>query len=259
MEARNSKQARREATATPPHPVLEKWYSRPADRQVFVRTLFDSAAKHYNHVGRMLDLGSGERYRRETLRRAGLRPGMRLLDVATGTGLVAKGAAQILGKPGGVVGVDPSQGMLKEARKVLAGPLVQGTAEALPFRSDRFDMLSMGFALRHVADLEVAFREYWRVLKPDGRLLLLETVRPTTPVGRWFIRFHFQRVLPFLARITTRSEAAQVLMDFYWDTIDQCVPPETILEVLQRTGFVATKVQRTYVLVYEYVATKPLK
>jgi demethylmenaquinone methyltransferase/2-methoxy-6-polyprenyl-1,4-benzoquinol methylase len=259
MESSNTEHASRETTATPPHPVLEKWYARATDRQVFVRTLFDGAAKHYNHVGRMLDFGSGERYRRQTLQRAGLRPGMRLLDVATGTGLVAKGAAQILGTPGGVVGVDPSRGMLTEARKVLAGPLVQGAAEALPFRDDRFDMLSMGFALRHVADLEVAFREYFRVLKPGGRLLLLETVRPTTPMGRWFIRFHFQRILPFLARITTRSEAARVLMDFYWDTIDQCVPPQTILEVLQRTGFVATRVQRMYVLVYEYVATKPLK
>jgi demethylmenaquinone methyltransferase / 2-methoxy-6-polyprenyl-1,4-benzoquinol methylase len=258
MESSNTEHASRETTATPPHPVLGKWYARAADRQVFVRTLFDGAAKHYNHVGRMLDFGSGERYRRQTLQRAGLRPGMRLLDVATGTGLVAKGAAQILGTPGAVVGVDPSRGMLTEARKVLAGPLVQGTAEALPFRTERFDMLSMGFALRHVADLELAFREYFRVLKPGGRLLLLETVRPTTPMGRWFIRFHFQRILPFLARLTTRSEAAQVLMDFYWDTIDQCVPPETILEVLRRTGFAATSVQRMYVMVYEYVATKPL-
>src|SRR5437867_1721338 len=122
----------------------------------------------------MLDLGSGRSYRRWALKRAGLRPGMRLLDVATGTGLVALGAAGIIGEPGRVIGVDPSRGMLREAREALSGPLVQGRAEALPFRDDLFDMLSMGFALRHVADLGSASREYWRVLKPGGRLIVLE-------------------------------------------------------------------------------------
>ena len=163
---------------TPPHPVLDKYYPSDADRQSFVGALFDGAARYYNRIGWMLDLGSGPWYRRRTLRRAGLRPGMRLLDVATGTGLVARGAVDILGEPGQVVGVDPSRGMLREARKALAGPLVQGRAEALPFRDDLFDMLSMGFALRHVPDLEVTFREYLRVLKPGGRLLLLEVSRP---------------------------------------------------------------------------------
>ena len=89
------------AEATPPHPVLEEYYSTAADRQSFVGELFDGAARYYNRIGQMLDLGSGPWYRRQALRRAGLRPGMRLLDVATGTGLVARGAASIIGEPGG--------------------------------------------------------------------------------------------------------------------------------------------------------------
>jgi len=248
-----------ETAVTPPHPVLEQYYARADDRQSFVGALFDGAARHYNRIGRMLDFGSGPWYRRDALRRAGLRPGMRLLDVAVGTGLVARGAVDILGKPGGVIGVDPSRGMLQEARKALSGPLVQGRAEALPFRSGRFDMLSMGFALRHVPDLEAAFQEYRRVLRPGGRLLLLEVSRPPSPVSRWLIRVHFQHVLPLMARLGTRSEPAQLLMKYYWDTIDRCVPPEAILEILRRRGFVDVDRLVFFGFLNEYVAAKPAR
>jgi demethylmenaquinone methyltransferase/2-methoxy-6-polyprenyl-1,4-benzoquinol methylase len=242
---------------TAPHPVLKKYYPSAEHRQEFVRALFDGVARHYNQIGQMLDLGSGLMYRRQALRRAGLRPGMRLLDVATGTGLVARGGAAIVAESGRVVGVDPSRGMLGEARKAVTSPLVQGRAEALPFRGDHFDMLSMGFALRHVTDLGVAFGEYRRVLKPGGRLLLLEVSRPSSPAMRWLIRTHFQRVLPVLARLSTGSEPAEVLMKFYWDTIDQCVPPDTILDVLRTAGFVDVG-RRVYCgFMSEYVAAKP--
>ena len=243
--------------STPPHPVLEEYYSTPAERQPFVGELFDGAASHYNRVGRMLDLGSGPWYRRQALQRAGLRPGMRLLDVATGTGLVARGGAAILGDSGRVIGVDPSRGMLREARKTLSAPLLQGRAEALPFRSHSFDMLSMGFALRHVVDLEVAFQEYRRVLKAGGRLLLLEVSRPPSRMSRWLIRAHFRHVLPLMTRISAGNEPAQLLMKYYWDTIDRCVPPDTILDVLRRNGFVEVGRRVLFGFLSEYVATKP--
>jgi demethylmenaquinone methyltransferase/2-methoxy-6-polyprenyl-1,4-benzoquinol methylase len=242
---------------TPPHPVLEKYYPSDADRQPFVGALFDGVARHYNRVGQMLDFGSGAWYRRWALLRAGVRPGMRVLDVATGTGLMAQGAARIMGEVGRVVGVDPSRGMLREARNAVSAPLVQGRAEALPFRDDVFDMLSMGFALRHVADLSVAFHEYWRVLKPGGRLVLLEVSRPSSPVSRNLIRIHLQHILPLMARISTRSEPAELLMKYYWDTIDRCVPPQTILDVLRRDGFVDVGLRTFLGFLNEYSASKP--
>src|SRR5262245_10806066 len=169
---------------TPPHPVLDVYYETAADRQKFVSDLFNGAAPYYEQVGRLFDWGSGNWYRYRAFERAGLRASMRVLDVATGTGLLARVAAKIVGGGGRVVGVDPSSGMLQEARKAPAGPLVFGRAEALPFRGDTFDMLSMGFALRHVPTLEVAFREYCRVLRPGGRIMLLEVSRPPTAVAR---------------------------------------------------------------------------
>jgi demethylmenaquinone methyltransferase/2-methoxy-6-polyprenyl-1,4-benzoquinol methylase len=244
-------------TPTPPHPVLTEYYANPEDRQSFVGALFDAAAEHYNRIGHMLDLGSGAWYRRWTLRRTGLRPGMRLLDVATGTGLVARGGARIVGRRGGVIGVDPSRGMLQQARKALSSPLVQGRAEALPFREGLFDMLSMGFALRHVADLDVAFAEYRRVVKPGGRLLLLELSRPSSSVARALFRAYFQYVVPRLTRIGTRNRSAQLLMEYYWDTMDRCVPPETILDAMRRTGFIDVHRRVLFGILSEYTATKP--
>jgi demethylmenaquinone methyltransferase / 2-methoxy-6-polyprenyl-1,4-benzoquinol methylase len=242
-----------------PHPVLEEWYPVQADRESFVDQLFNGAARHYNHIGRMLDLGSGPMYRRQALQRAGLKPGMRLLDVATGTGLVARGGAEVVGDPRRVVGIDPNSGMLREARMALSSPLVRGRAEILPFRSESFDMLSMGFALRHVEDLEIAFSEYRRVLRPGGRVLLIEVSRPKSRIMRWLIRTHFQRVLPWLTHLSTGSEPAVLLMKYYWDTIDQCVTPETILDVLRRNGFTDVK-RRVYCgFLSEYVAAKPGK
>lgn len=242
------------ARPTPPHPVLKGYYDAVPDRESFVSELFDGVARHYELVGRILDLGSGLMYRRQALVRAGLRPGMRLLDVATGTGLMARGGSRVVGKTGRVVGIDPSRGMLGEARKKPAGPLVQGRAEALPFRDGHFDMVSMGFALRHVPDLAATFQEYRRVLRPGGRLLLTEVSRPKSAATRWLIRSHFQRVLPFIMRISTSNRPAELLMRYFWDTIDQCVPAETIVQSLRESGF-ATATCRVYAgFMSEYVA-----
>jgi demethylmenaquinone methyltransferase/2-methoxy-6-polyprenyl-1,4-benzoquinol methylase len=244
--------------STPPHGVLTRYYRSEEDRAPFVTTLFDRAARHYDWVGHLLAFGSGPYYRRRTLVNAGLRPPMKLLDVATGTGQVARAATGLLGDARGVVGLDPSIGMLREARRVHAGPLVQGRAEAIPLGSDVFDMLSMGFALRHVAALETAFAEYRRVLKPGGRLLMLEVSRPESRLIRWAIRAYFGTVLPLIIRLRTSSPDARLLMTYYWDTIDECVPPPMIVAALRQAGFVDVQHSLVGGCLSEYVARKPL-
>ncbi len=247
------------ATRAAPHPVLRKYYESEGHRQPFVTALFDGTARHYDRVCGVMSLGSGQFYRRLVLARAGLSCGMRLLDVATGTGLVARSAVRILREPGAVIGIDPSAGMLREARRVLSGPLVRGTVEDLPFSDAGFDFLSMGYALRHVADLGVAFRECRRVLKPGGRLLVLEISRPRSAVTEWALRVYFQTVLPLVMRIATGSAQAGLLTQYYWDTIAECVPPATILEVLRASGFVEVERHVHGGLLSEYVAVKPAR
>jgi demethylmenaquinone methyltransferase / 2-methoxy-6-polyprenyl-1,4-benzoquinol methylase len=248
---------RRVTTPGVPHPVLPDYYRRAEERQAFVTALFDSTATQYDRLCRLMSLGSGQRYRGWVLRRIGLRPGMKLLDVATGTGLVARAATSVVRNSHAVIGIDPSRGMLRVARTTLSSPLAQGCVEQLPFRADVFDVLTMGYALRHAADLEIAFRECLRVMKPGGRLLILEISRPAAMWLRTVIRVYFTRLLPWLMRVGTGHGDSGVLIRYYWETIENCVPPETILEALRRSGFVDLSLNTFGGLLAEYVAVKP--
>lgn len=221
-----------------PHPTLAQHYGSDEKRQDYIDGLFDASAPHYDWICRVMSLGSGQSYRKDALLRAGLGPGQRVLDVATGTGLVARSALQIAGDPTAVIGLDPSSGMLQECRRQLPVRLVQGRGEALPFRSGHFDLLSMGYALRHVPDLRLAFAEYHRVLRSGGSVLILEITRPRSKAGLIFTRFYLKTVVPLITRWGTHSRQAEHLMKYYWDTIEGCVPPETILAALRDVGFV---------------------
>jgi demethylmenaquinone methyltransferase/2-methoxy-6-polyprenyl-1,4-benzoquinol methylase len=207
-----SPQPSRSDEPVPPHAPLGRYYDADAERHRYVIDLFNQTAQHYNTV-EALFLNGGLLYRRLSLRLAGLRRGMHVLDVAIGTAAVARGAARIVGPEGRVYGVDPSSGMLGQARRHFRGPLTQGVAEALPFASDRFDFVTMGIALRHVSDLVATFREYLRVLRPGGRLWILEGHVPRSALGHKLTRFVWARVIPLLghrrAVCCTRDDPAR--------------------------------------------------
>jgi demethylmenaquinone methyltransferase/2-methoxy-6-polyprenyl-1,4-benzoquinol methylase len=235
---------------------LPGYYADERGRRRFLRELFDGSARDYDYVERLLALGSGSWYRRHALLRAGLAPGMRVLDVATGTGLVAREALAIAGPQGCVVGLDPSAGMLAEAHRQLPMTLVRGRGEKLPLRDATFDFVSMGFALRHVTDLDALFAEFRRVLKPGGVACVLEISRPRPKVMAEPLRVFMTRVVPAVARIARRHSDAQRLMDFYWDTIDACVAPEEVLAALGRSGLDSPRRSLSLGMFSEYVARK---
>jgi demethylmenaquinone methyltransferase/2-methoxy-6-polyprenyl-1,4-benzoquinol methylase len=243
--------------AVPPHAPLNRYYDDDAKRSRYVVDLFNQTAQHYNTI-EALFLNGGLLYRRLSLRRAGLRPGMRVLDVAIGTAAVARGAARIVGPTGRVFGVDPSVGMLGQARRVFRGPLTRGVAERLPFASDHFDFVTMGIALRHVSDLVATFREYLRVLRPSGKLWILEGHVPRSSLGHKLTRFVWARVIPGMTLLSTRSREAKLLMDYYWDTVEQCVAPEAILAAMKEAGFESPRFQVVVPGAFcEYTGSKP--
>lgn len=202
-------------------------------------------------------LRSGSYYRRWVQQRHGLKPGMHLLDVACGTGLVAVESAKILGSAENITCVDPSEGMLAVARSKLAAKFVVGRAEALPLPANGFDFLTMGYALRHVTSLEETFAEYFRVLRPGGKVLILEVTKPTGRFAGFLFRVYFGRIYPALTQLFTRSRAARDMMRYYWETMDACVPPETVLEALRAVGFQDVKRIKMAGLFSEYSAVKP--
>ena len=147
-------------------------------------------------------------------------------------------AAAIAGDPALVLGVDPSPGMIAEAaRQVPDVRLARGTAEQLPVADASVDFLSMGYALRHVSDLAVTFREFRRALRPGGRVCVLEITRPDGRLRLAALRLYMRWVVPALTRLAARHAHSHRLWAYYWDTIEQCVAPEQILRAMRDAGF----------------------
>lgn len=239
-----------------PHPTLTRFYPEDGVRRRRINAWFDESAPYYDRLSQIMSFGSGNRYRRDLLRRTGLGAGMRALDVATGTGVIARCAQDLVGPTGLAIGLDPSLGMLGQATKRGLRCRIEARAEALPLADASFDLLSMGYALRHVADLRQTFREYLRVLKPGGRVMILEITPPRSRLGRRALEIYMGRLMPALARLGGRT--VRTLFEYYWETIDQCVPPETILAAMDEAGFEGVARRVDLSVFSEYSGRRPL-
>lgn len=242
---------------TAPHLPIREYYATEAERGAWLRGIFTRTAGDYDRIERVLGLGSGSWYRRRALRRAGLGAGMRVLDVGTGTGLTACEAAAIVGDPTLVTGVDPSSGMVEHAQVPAGLTLLEGSAEAIPATDAAADFLSMGYALRHVGDLPAAFAEFNRVLRPGGRLCLLEITQPEGRTARSLLKAYLRGFVPVVAAVVARHRDTPELMRYYWDSIAACVPPATIMQALRGAGFVAVERETDLGVFSAYRARKP--
>ena len=173
-----------------------------------VRTMFDRIAPVYDAMNRLMTMGLDLRWRRLAAE-AVVRRGDRVLDGACGTGDLA--VADVRAGAGRVTGLDFSEPMLARARrKAPHVEWVRGDLLALPFADATFDAATVGFGVRNVADLELALRELRRVLRPGGRLAVLEITRPRGPL-RLFYSLWFDRIVPLLGRLLPGGEAYSYL------------------------------------------------
>jgi len=195
-----------------------------------VRTMFDRIAPVYDLMNRVMTAGLDRRWRAVTVAQV-VRPGDRVLDACCGTGDLAIAARRA--GAGAVVGLDFSERMLERARcKDRAIEWVRGDVLALPFDDGSFDAATVGFGVRNVEDLEAGLRELRRVLRPGGRLGVLEI---TTPRGMLapFYRLWFDRAIPLLGKALPGGAAYTYLPA----SVRRFPRPEDLAALLRRSGF----------------------
>jgi demethylmenaquinone methyltransferase/2-methoxy-6-polyprenyl-1,4-benzoquinol methylase len=239
-----------------PLPLLRQYYDTEQGRTAFIRALFNRVAPEYEVVNRVLSLGLGRWYRRTALRQAGLCAGMRVLDVATGTGMMAREELRLVGAAGEVIGLDLSENMLLRAHHELGVECVQARAEALPILGGSVDFISMSYALRHAADLSGLFHEFFRVLRPAGTLLVLEFLRPAGPIGKFAAALYFRHLIPTLCGAWGLRSAREML-SYCWDTVDHCVTPGVIRNELAAAGFTKIVSETSMGVLVTYCARRP--
>ena len=191
--------------------------------------LFSGLPRRYDLAGALLSFGQDPRWRRAMVRTVEARPGDRVLDVATGTGMVAE--ALVRRYECSVVGLDQSPEMLAGARaKLDADPeladrieLVRGEAESLPFPDGTFDHLTFTYLLRYVADAGATLRELARVVKPGGRIASLEFMLPPNPAARSLWKLYTRIAMPPLGRLISPD----------WQEVGQFLGP-SITELYER-------------------------
>lgn len=181
----------------------------PTGDQAAVRRLFARIARYYDLMNRLMTLGQDRRWRREVLRRASPAPGLRLLDVGSGTGELARQALELEPEMH-VVALDLTPEMICRGRSRIASrraAWIVADALHLPFPSATFDIVVSAFLLRNVGEVNAALQEQSRVLRPGGRIVSLDT---TPPQGRMqpLVRIYLGRVVPALARLVTGDAPA---------------------------------------------------
>ena len=174
--------------------------------------MFDRIAGVYDLMNGVMTAGLHHRWRERAADLAALAPGAHALDVATGTGDLAVALARRVGPGGQVVGCDFSELMLARARRKAPGVRFQwANALELPYPDEHFDAATVGFGARNFADLGRGLAEMVRVVRPGGRVVVLEITTPTRPPLSWFFRVWFDRAVPALGRLAGDSDAYSYL------------------------------------------------
>ena len=216
------------------------------DKKVeLVAEVFHSVAAKYDVMNDVLSMGIHRVWKRFTIDCSGIRKGQKVLDLAGGTGDLTAKFSRIVGKDGHVVLADINDSMLKVGRSKLRDlgvegnvEYVQANAEELPFPDNHFDLVTIAFGLRNVTDKDKALASIYRVLKPGGRLLVLEFSKPLyKPVSKFYDFYSFN-ILPKLGKlIANDSESYQYLAE----SIRMHPNQETLKDMMDNVGFEGTE------------------
>lgn len=207
------------------------------EKKVFVQKMFDDISGKYDFLNHLLSLGIDYYWRRRLVMLLNPKFGEKILDVATGTGDV--GFAILKKHDVSVIGLDYAYNMTELAkrktahRKIRSFHFVQGDGEQLPFRDHVFDAITISYGFRNIGFFERALDDFFRVLKPEGKLVILEFSKP---VSSWFsvlYRFYFNHILPKIASLFARSDAYRYLPE----SVDHFPERQEMISMLNQAGF----------------------
>jgi demethylmenaquinone methyltransferase/2-methoxy-6-polyprenyl-1,4-benzoquinol methylase len=206
------------------------------ERAAYVQSMFDRIAGRYNLMNRLMTFGQDLRWRKFVIQQAKLPPKGKLLDLATGTGDIAfEGLRAVPDLT--AVGGDFSIGMMQVGQTLTGGERVKwvgADAIQLPFAGNSFDAVTSGYLMRNVIDIPQALREQLRVLKPGGRIVILDTTPPPRNLLRPFILIHMRYVIPLLGRlISGNPDAYQYLPE----STQKFKTPEALAGAMREAGF----------------------
>jgi demethylmenaquinone methyltransferase/2-methoxy-6-polyprenyl-1,4-benzoquinol methylase len=205
-----------------------------------VRDVFDSVASKYDIMNDLMSVGLHRLWKRYTIDQAAVRPGQAVLDLAGGTGDLARKFAPIVGSTGRVVLADINLSMLLQGRKRLVDAGVAGNfditqvdAEQLPFAAASFDCITIAFGLRNVTNKQAALDSMYRVLKPGGKALILEFSKPADALKPAYDLYSF-RILPLIGKLVANDEDSY---QYLAESIRMHPDQETLLGMMQEAGF----------------------
>jgi demethylmenaquinone methyltransferase/2-methoxy-6-polyprenyl-1,4-benzoquinol methylase len=205
-----------------------------------VEKMFDTIAFRYDFLNRFLSAGIDVYWRKKAIRQlVSLQP-KTILDVATGTGDFAITSYQIL-KPEKITGIDISDGMLKVGQKKIMKyglqnhiRLLNGDSEAIFFNDDSFDAVTVAFGVRNFENLEKGLSEIYRVLKPGGKLVVLECSKPSLPLVRTLYNFYMKFITPKVGKLISKNNDAYQYLN---NSVQQFPEKETFIHILNQSGY----------------------
>lgn len=225
-----------------------------------VRTMFNSVAHKYDLLNKLLSFGIDKIWRRITIKELKKINPKTVLDIATGTGDVA--IAAIAANPDKIIGVDISEGMMEIGRKKIAErnldkiiSLQQGDSEQLQFENESFDAVTVAFGVRNFQHLEKGLLEMLRVLKPGGKVFVLEFSKPTMFPVKQFYGFYSRYILPFVGKKISGDSAAYTYLP---ESVKHFPSGKAFGEVLQKCNFKSVIIKPlTFGIVTLYIGAKP--
>lgn len=211
-----------------------------------VHHVFENISEQYDSMNSIISFNRHIAWRKDVMKQMAVKKGTKALDVCTGTGDWAFALAEAVGEDGNVTGLDFSANMLKVAQEkqskeqVAQLSFIQGNAMELPFSDDTFDYVTIGFGLRNVPDYDTVLKEMYRVVKPGGKVVCLETSQPTLIGFRQLYLFYFRFIMPLFGKIFAKS-----YKEYSWlqESAREFPGKQQLKKMFTQAGFQSVKVK----------------